>query len=873
MWMDGDYSMNTHNSLRRILQQRFFASLVVLGLLILPFGGTSKAREFPMLSVIVQAVDVGVASGAVNHMGGTVTHELDIINAVAASVPAHQIDSLELAAGVTSVWLDTGVQSADSADPGITYSPKSGTETVPAGFDARKLAACDGDRDALDTIPRFDLSPYAYQSYSFKPGADPYNLPKTINLRFVFKEKSLNQAQLQVYQSSTRIWHLFGIDTLRSNDANIDTTLDLSGVLTSPEDFANIEVRFLASRNDGGEKAEVDCATLSLDGRLHTLAAGGEYKPAGFDLRKVLSVDKDNDSLDYFPVRDLNPHVYQSYTFTPTVDPENLPGLMDLNFVFKEKSLNNAQIQVYQTSTRIWHSFDIDTLSTDDRVINTLVDLSEVLIVPEDFNRIEVRFLVSKSAGGEKAEVDMVSLRLADLVGESTTIDVTTGFEAVNALPVWKAGNTGTGIGIAVLDSGVKKYREIETNTAGQKVGLGNGWNAVTRKGDGWKDQNGHGTLVASIISNQRGNSLGRFYGVAPDSVIIPIKVLDRYGKGRYSQVIDGIQWAILNKDKYNIKVMNLSLSAPVQSYYWDDPLNQAVMKAWQAGIVVVVAAGNSGPDPITIGVPGNNPYVITVGALTDAHTPSDLSDDYIPSFSATGPTYEGFVKPDLVAPGGHIVGLMSDKCELARAHPEYKIEKDYFKLTGTSMSAAQVSGVVALILAANPGLTPDEVKYRLLASAVPAVISDGVPAYSIWQQGAGRVNAYEAVYGDFNGKANYGLDINADIAGVQHFGGFTFWNPETNQYYLVDETGQPIGDGYIWGGGVAWSKSYTWGGGVAWSKAYTLGGGVAWSKAYTWGGGVAWSKAYTWGGGVAWSKNIAWSEASASLVSWVGDE
>jgi serine protease AprX len=318
---------------------------------------------------------------------------------------------------------------------------------------------------------------------------------------------------------------------------------------------------------------------------------------------------------------------------------------------------------------------------------------------------------------------------------------------------------------------------------------------------------------------------------------------------------------------------MNLSLSAPVQSYYWEDPLNQAVMKAWQAGIVVVVAAGNSGPAPMTIGVPGNNPYVITVGALTDAYTPEDLSDDYIPSFSATGPTYEGFVKPDLIAPGGHIVGLMSDKCELARQHPDFKIDKDYYKLTGTSMSAAQVSGVVALILTGNPRLTPDEVKYRLLASAVPAITSDGKPAFSIWQQGAGRVNAYAAVYGDFTGKANQGLDLNADLAGLEHFGGFTHWDPDANQYYLVDENGQLVGDGYIWGGGVAWSKSYTWGGGVAWSKAYTLGGGVAWSKSYAWGGGVAWSKSYAWGGGVAWSKNIFWNEATASLVNWVMDE
>jgi serine protease AprX len=511
-------------------------------------------------------------------------------------------------------------------------------------------------------------------------------------------------------------------------------------------------------------------------------------------------------------------------------------------------------------------------LDTDDRIIETILDLTDVLETPEDFQHIEIRFLVSKDSGGEKAEVDLVSLRLASLIGD-TTLNIAADFEAINAGSVWSTGNTGTGIGVAVLDSGVKRYQELEKDTRNQRTGLQHGWNSVEDKNDGRKDKNGHGTLVASIVSNVKKNSGGKFYGVAPDSVIIPLQVLDADGKGSYSQVIDAIQWAIDHKSDYNIRVMNLSLSAPVRSYYWDDPLNQAVMKAWQAGIVVVAAAGNGGPNPMSIGVPGNNPYVITVGALTDAYTPTDISDDYIPSFSAAGPTTEGFLKPDLVAPGGHVVGLMSDKSRLAQEHFDYKIDKDYFNLTGTSMSAAQVSGVVALILARHPNLTPDQVKYRLLASALPAVTPDGQPAYSIWQQGAGRVNAYQAVYGSYTGAANQGLNIAADLSGSQHFSGLTRWDADSREYYLVDRNEQPLGDNYAWGGGVAWSEAYTWGGGVAWSEAYTLGGGVAWSEAYTWGGGVAWSEAHTLGGGVAWSETTLWNDASASLVSWVGDE
>ena len=126
------------------------------------------------------------------------------------------------------------------------------------------------------------------------------------------------------------------------------------------------------------------------------------------------------------------------------------------------------------------------------------------------------------------------------------------------------------------------------------------------------------------------------------------------------------MEWIIANRETYDIRVLNLSLSAPAQSHYWDDPLNQAVMAAWEAGIVVVASAGNLGPDPMTIGVPGNIPYVITVGAMTDSYTPNDFTDDKLASFSSAGPTHEGFVKPEIVAPGGHLRAYVGRKTKLA---------------------------------------------------------------------------------------------------------------------------------------------------------------------------------------------------------------
>ena len=189
------------------------------------------------------------------------------------------------------------------------------------------------------------------------------------------------------------------------------------------------------------------------------------------------------------------------------------------------------------------------------------------------------------------------------------------------------------------------------------------------------------------------------------------VKAFSATGAATYANVINGLNWILANKAIYNIRVLNMSFGAKPQSFYWNDPIDQAVMKLWQAGIVVVASAGNFGPTAQTIAVPGNTPYVITVGAMTDNYTPTNATDDGIASFSSTGPTYEGFIKPDLVAPGGHMIGylLNEDTSYIAEHHPEFKAADNLFVMSGTSQSAAVVvSGAVALMLQANPTLTPD---------------------------------------------------------------------------------------------------------------------------------------------------------------------
>ena len=452
--------------------------------------------------------------------------------------------------------------------------------------------------------------------------------------------------------------------------------------------------------------------------------------------------------------------------------------------------------------------------------------------------------------------------------------------EVTGADLVWDEGYDGTGVTVAVVDTGIGLHPGVLLGMDGAVRLVG--WKDFVQHKCWPKDPNGHGTHVAGIIADSMIGANGEYNGVAPNVNLVGVRVLDRTGYGTYSRVIQGIQWVVDHKDTYNIKVMNLSLVALVQSPYWADPLNQAVMGAWADGITVVVAAGNNGPVPMSIGVPGNTPYVITVGAFTDNYTPSDWDDDYITPFSAAGPTLDGFVKPDVIAPGAHIVSTMLPNTYLARKGMAEEVAPGYYWMAGTSQAAAVVSGMAALVLEAHPDLTPDEVKFRIQATAFPWIDPATTEAgYSVWQQGYGRVNAYDAVMMDgLDGyAANQGMDIAADLAGDTHYEGFSYYDEDSGTFKLQGYGAWSGGYGAWSGGYGAWSGGYgAWSGGYgAWSGGYgTWSGGYgAWSGGYgAWSGGYgAWSGGYgAWSGGYgAWSGGYgAWS---GGYGAWSGSE
>ena len=394
--------------------------------------------------------------------------------------------------------------------------------------------------------------------------------------------------------------------------------------------------------------------------------------------------------------------------------------------------------------------------------------------------------------------------------------------ETIGVEEVWAAGVLGQSVTVAVLDTGIDPtFSELSrTWKEGGTKRLLAYYDAIEDEVHtppnilgSPRDPNGHGTHVAGIIGNGFYESPDNGYrGVAPGANLVAVRVLGKEGAGTYSDVLRGLNWVVENKDLYNIRVLNISMYSVPFAPYWADPYNLAVMAAWEAGIVVVASAGNTGPEPMSVGVPGNTPYIITVGAFTDHRTPDDFGDDYIPEFSATGPTLDAFIKPDVIAPGAHVVSLMRPTANLRNEHPERGTTGRYFEMSGTSMSTAAVSGIAALILAENPDLTPDQVKYRLTQTARPQVSSaTGTAAYSVWEQGAGRVWAEEAVLGDITGEASRGMDIAADLAGLIHYQGWTTFDAQTGEFKIVG------------GGFDGWFDDYTtWNGSFdSWADGY----------------------------------------------------
>ncbi len=310
-----------------------------------------------------------------------------------------------------------------------------------------------------------------------------------------------------------------------------------------------------------------------------------------------------------------------------------------------------------------------------------------------------------------------LSISSTQLGSLHTTYDQTMGLG-----PWWSHGYTGTGVGVAVIDTGVDG--QLPDFQASDGSGSRVVETAVTNPyATNALDGYGHGTDVAGIIA---GNGLnrstsdplyGQYVGVAPNANLISVKVSDDQGNATVLDVIYGLQFVVDHRVDYNIRVVNMSLDSTTAQSYTTDPLDAAAESAWMHGIVVVAAAGNRGTASDAVQYsPANDPYVITVGAV-DENGQTNPQNDTIASWSSQGTTQDGFQKPDVYAPGAHIVSVLAPGSAFASLCPSCVIGGAYIKTGGTSMAAPMISGLVADLLQLHPTWTPNQVKGALITS------------------------------------------------------------------------------------------------------------------------------------------------------------
>jgi serine protease AprX len=428
--------------------------------------------------------------------------------------------------------------------------------------------------------------------------------------------------------------------------------------------------------------------------------------------------------------------------------------------------------------------------------------------------------------------------------------------QQTGATQLFSQGDTGQGVTVAVIDTGIDDLPDF----AGRLIG------GVDLSGgnDPFQDNYGHGTFVAGLIAGDGASSGGQYEGEAPGADLVSIKVAGANGVTDLGTLIAGLQWAVDNRLAYNIRVLNMSLGfQPLESTVVN-PLDQAVQAAWNSGIAVVASAGNAGPSNGTILSPGDDPLVITVGALDDMAQPV-VADDEMTNFSSVGPTSpDGWVKPDLVTSGRSVVSLAAPGSTVYDENPSARIGSGNFVGSGTSFSTAITSGAAALVLAANPTLTPDEVKARLLGTTSPG------PVGNPFVDGHGALNAYAAATaGPMNlsqsvaGTALALLGATVSLSPIASFA--DSWNASL-------WSGAPPSQGSA--GGSAWNGP-AWNGPVWNGSAWN---GFAWSsRAWNDGGwaSAAWD-GQTWQGsawdGSAW-EGSAWNGAAWNGSAWSSSE
>ena len=294
---------------------------------------------------------------------------------------------------------------------------------------------------------------------------------------------------------------------------------------------------------------------------------------------------------------------------------------------------------------------------------------------------------------------------------------------------------TGQGIGLAIVDTGIAKnatWGEPSPRIIAR-------YNSITDiEGGDVSDNTGHGTHISSLIVGAGSN----WAGIAPLAPLVIVKAFDAQESAQFLDVIRAVQWVTVNKERLGIRVLNLSISASTELPYNLDPLNRALTAAWDAGLVVVVSAGNLGPHPSAVTAPGNNPWLITVGAASFDNSASEIR---VAPFSGRGPTHSGHIKPNIVAPGTRLAAFLPPTASRPSHEPTELTKDGLWVTSGASQASAVVAGLITLLLEARPELSNNDVKC-LLANTARPLVTKSQTRISPMSQGRGLIDISAAL-------------------------------------------------------------------------------------------------------------------------------
>jgi len=426
-------------------------------------------------------------------------------------------------------------------------------------------------------------------------------------------------------------------------------------------------------------------------------------------------------------------------------------------------------------------------------------------------------------------------------------------YDTISRVPTaWNAGLDGSEIQVATIDTGAWPHDDLTKAAPGVPANKGNRLLTVSTNPQATDayDHYGHGTHVAGIIAGNGYDSGGQYIGVAPNSLLVAVKVSDDLGNANEGDIITGLEWVYqANRHGFHIRAVNLSVASTVAQSFDKSAMDAEVEKLWLSGVTVVAAAGN-GNGSVQY-APGNDPFAITVGSIDDNYQTS-LAASPMAAWALYGRTQDGFAKPEVVADGSHVVSLLAPGSALSLQHPTNMVGGSYFKMGGTSMAAPQVVGMAALMLQNNPSLSNGRIKRALRHSSVRF----GSIAYTPWLGTNGGFMDVNAVGDLDNGDDNSALVTSQSfdpgtgniLAAGSWYGGATF-------------PGAPW-DSVSWNS-VSWN-SVSWNS-VSWNNANSNTPILVSPAAIGW-NSVSWNSV-SWNS-VSWN-SVSWNSVSWNSVSW----